>query len=112
VADNPPDGDVFGKVFSLEAGKSISYDHDLGPGWKHLAAIREANHLKLYVDGVLAAESTSFKAPDYDLSADRPLLIGFGQTDYFAGRISDVRLYSKALTAADVQNVYRKSRQQ
>ena len=111
VTDNPPDGDIFGKVFSMEGGKSVSFDEDLSPGWKHLAAIREGNKLKLYVEGELVAESTPFNAAEYDISVDRPLLIGFGQTDYFAGRISDVRLYSKALTAADVQSVYRKSRQ-
>ena len=39
--------DVRGQVFAMEAGKCVSYDRDLGPGWKHLAAVREKGCLKL-----------------------------------------------------------------
>ena len=107
VVDNPPDPtDVLGKVFSMEAGKCVSSDDDLGPGWKHLAAIRERGFLKLYVDGKLVARSSSFDPADYDVSTDQPLHIGFGQTDYFAGRISEVRVYNKALTAANVRRLF------
>lgn len=101
VRDAP--ADVRGKVFCMEAGKCASYDNDLGPGWKHLVAVRERGLLKLYVDGKLAAKSTSFNSTDYDLSTDRPLRIGFGQSDYFAGRIAEVRVYNRALADDEVQ---------
>jgi hypothetical protein len=42
------------------------------------------------VDGKLVAKSSSFNPSDYDVSTDQPLHIGFGQTDYFAGRIAEV----------------------
>lgn len=32
----------------------------------------------------------------------QPLRIGFGQTDYFLGRIADVRLYKGALTEDEI----------
>jgi hypothetical protein len=100
VADAPID--VRGKVFSMEAGKSATYDDDIGPGWKHLVAMRQRGTLKLFVDGKLVAKSTSFDSAKYDLSNGQPLRIGFGQTDYFAGRMSDVRLYNRALSDAEV----------
>jgi hypothetical protein len=103
ILDAP--ADVRGKVFSMEAGKVASYDDDLGPGWKHLAAIREGGLLKLYVDGKLAAESASFDPAEYDVSTDAPLKIGFGQTEYFAGRMADVRLYNLALNEEQVKNL-------
>jgi NAD(P)-dependent dehydrogenase (short-subunit alcohol dehydrogenase family) len=74
--------DVRGKVFSMEAGKVTSDDKDLGPGWKHIAAVRTDGQLKLFVNGKLVAESTSFDPAVYNVSTDRPLRIGFGQTDY------------------------------
>src|SRR5262245_34204139 len=61
LADNRKDpANILGKVFSMEAGKCVSYDEDLGPGWKHLAAVRERGRLRLYVDRTLVASSTPF----------------------------------------------------
>ncbi|MCC6697106.1 MAG: LamG domain-containing protein [Candidatus Hydrogenedentes bacterium] len=92
-----------GKVFSFEAGKCISYDDDLGSQWRHVAAVREKNRLRLYVDGRLVASSTKFDPAAFDLTNDKPLLIGFGQENYFNGMLRDVRLYGKALSAAQVK---------
>jgi hypothetical protein len=107
LVDNPPaPSNALGKVFSMEAGKCVSYDDDLGPGWKHLAAIRERGLLKLYVDGKMVAKSSSFDPAEYDVSNEQPLRIGFGQTDYFSGKISDVRVYNQALTAAKIRKLF------
>jgi hypothetical protein len=100
VLDAP--ADVRGRVYSMEAGKCVSYENDLGPGWKHIAAIRETGRLKLYVNGKLVAKSSAFDPAEYDISNDRPLRIGFGQTDYFRGRMADVRIYNCALPEAAV----------
>jgi hypothetical protein len=97
--------DVRGKVFCMEAGKCASHDDDLGPGWKLIAAVRDGGLLKIYVDGKLVAKSSSFDPAEYDVSTDRPLRIGFGQTDYFAGKISDVRVYNRALREAEIQKM-------
>jgi hypothetical protein len=32
--------DFRGRVYATIAGQCVSYDRDLGPGWKHLAAVR------------------------------------------------------------------------
>ena len=61
--------------------------------------------LKLFTNGVLSITS---QAPDqrvFDLSNSEPLLIGFGAQTYFAGALSDLRLYAKALTDADVRHL-------
>jgi len=92
-----------GHVYSLEAGKSVTHDRVLAAGWRHLAAVRAGRTLKLYVDGKPAASSTPFEPDDYDISNDRPLKIGFGGHDYFNGIMRDVRLYNRALTAAEIR---------
>jgi hypothetical protein len=97
--------DVRGKVFSMEAGKVASYDEDLGPGWKHIAAVRRGGRLALYIDGRLAAESSQFDPADFDLSIDRPLRLGFGQSEYFDGRMADVRLYKGALSEMAIKEL-------
>ena len=40
---------------------------------------------------------------------ERPLTIGFGQHDYFSGRLRDVRLYRRALTPEDVAALSKRS---
>jgi hypothetical protein len=101
--------DVRGKVFHMEAGTVASYDDDLGPGWKHIAAIRNGGHLKLYIDGRLVETSKSFDPAQYDVSTDKPLRIGFGQTEYFDGRMADVRLYKGSLSDEQIQELAAKA---
>lgn len=99
-------GDVLGKVFWMEAGKCVSHDSDLGPGWKHIAAIRDGGKLRLYVNGEMVTQSESFKRGDYDVDVNQPLRIGLGQVDCFNGKISDVRLYDDALSSRKVKNLF------
>ena len=94
--------DFRGKVYAMQAGRCVSYDRNLGAGWKHLAAIRRGDHLQLYVNGHLEATSSTFNPADYDLTNDCPLRIGFGEVDYFSGKIREVRLYQRALDADEV----------
>lgn len=101
--DSP--ADIRGTVHSIEAGKSVSFDDELPPGWRHLAAVREGDRLKLYIDGKLAAESSAFLPADYDLTTNESLRIGAGQVDYFHGRMADVRLYSRSLTGDEISSL-------
>ncbi|MDP2324561.1 MAG: hypothetical protein Q8N51_11085, partial [Gammaproteobacteria bacterium] len=66
LADAP--ADVRGRVFAMQAGQCVSYDQDIGPGWKHVAAVRKRNQLELYVNGKPAVVSPTFQPEDYDLS--------------------------------------------
>src|SRR5262249_7864149 len=103
ILDAP--ADVRGKVFCMEAGKVASYDDDLGSGWKHLVAMRQGERLKLFINGKLVSKSTSVVPAEYDISTNRPLRIGFGQTEYFDGKMSDVRLYSRALNYGEIRKL-------
>lgn len=97
---------IRGSVHSVQAGQCISNDRDIGPGWCHLAALREGGQLRLYVNGRLAAKSAPFNAEDYDLTVKQPLKIGFGEYDYFTGRIREVRLYQRALTDREIEMLH------
>lgn len=96
-----------GHVRSFEAGVNATYDHEFPSGWRHIAAVRDTNRLRLYVDGKQVAESREFDAAEFDISNDRPLQIGFGSHDYFRGKLKDVRIYRSALQADDVRELSR-----
>ncbi len=94
-----------GRVKSIEAGRNVSYDFPLKPGWRHIAAMKQGGQLKLYVDGKLVGTSRKFNVENYDLTNDKPLNIGFGQHDYFNGSIFDMRLYRTALGEEKIRSI-------
>ncbi|MDA1214905.1 MAG: hypothetical protein O2955_20575 [Planctomycetota bacterium] len=94
-----------GHVRSFEAGVNATYDRELPSGWRHIAAVRETDRLKLYVDGACVAESREFDGNQYDISNDVPLRFGLGAHDYFNGRMKEVRIYSRALTPTQVNQL-------
>ncbi len=95
--------DFRGKIFAMQAGQCVSYDRDLGPGWKHLTAVRRGDRLELYLNGSREAESARSDPAAYDLSTNAPLRIGAGETDYLSGRIREVRLYRGALSLSEIR---------
>lgn len=82
-----------------------------GSGWHHFAVVfdDDGNLFELYVDGVLAA-STSTSATIAYTGRGIDTIIGShgnGQTDRdFLGRIDDVRVYSRALRLGEVQALF------
>ena len=94
-----------GRVLSIEAGRNVTYDHELAAGWHHIAAVRDTDRLRLYVDGKNVGESARFDRTDFDLSNSSPVRIGFGAQDYLDGSLSDVHLYRGVLSAEDVANL-------
>jgi hypothetical protein len=99
-----------GHVHSLEAGKAVTYDQQLLAGWRHLAAVRGDDRLQLYVDGKLVSESAAFDSNAWELHPDKPLKIGFGQHDYFNGRMKELRLYGSALSAKQIEKLQEESK--
>jgi hypothetical protein len=94
-----------GRIYSYEAGKNVSWDHEFPTGWHHVAAAKQGGTLRLYVDGKPVGQSAEFNPADYDLSSEAPIRIGFGPNDYFNGRLSDVRVYSRGLSDAEVKGL-------
>lgn len=94
-----------GRVYSLSAGCLALDERELPRGWHHLVAVREADRLLLYVDGRQAAVEPLAGAA-WELSTDRPLRIGRGSTDYYYGRLRDLRWYRGALSAATIAELH------
>ena len=70
--------------------------------WSHVAATYSARTLRLYVGGVQVATRTAGTALR---TSDNPLRIGGNAiwNEWFQGRIDEVRVYNRALTAAEIQ---------
>lgn len=98
-----------GNVHSLDAGLNTTFDRALEPGWRHIAAVRDGNTLRLCVDGKTVAEHKAEDGP-LDASNGAPLKIGFGAGDYFNGWMRDVRVHGAALTNGQIRSLYRAGR--
>ncbi|MGI5241747.1 glutaminase domain-containing protein [Dactylosporangium sp. CA-139066] len=77
-------------------------------GWTHLAGVRDASsgRLRLYVDGVLVADVAASPA----WAAGGAFTIGRGKwnggdADHFPGRIDQLKVWTRALTDADVRAI-------
>jgi len=79
--------------------------------WHHVVGVFESEtSRKLYVDGVLAGTDTSSQAfPDIDrFNIGR--LGRSSSISYFSGAIDDVRIYSRALSASEILQLYNMGR--
>jgi len=83
--------------------------------WYHVVGVRDVgeNEIRLYLNGVLDATPVTDTTVD-DISSPRPFLIG-NQEHYVAGQpptlpfhgiIDEVRIYNRALSATEVQDLY------
>lgn len=70
--------------------------------WSHLAATWDGSTIRLYVGGALVSSQT---APGTIATSTGALRIGGNSmwSEWFAGRIDDVRIYARSLSAAEVQ---------
>lgn len=94
-----------GRVVSIEAGRNATWDHEFPTGWHHVAAVRDTDRLRLFVDGKPVAESARLESAQYDLTTSAPLQIGLGAHDHFHGAIRDLRIYRGALSAESVSKL-------
>ena len=99
-----------GHVHALDAGIAVSHDHELPPGWRHVVAARAGNRLRLFVDGNRVVESAPFDPTRFNITVNGPLKIGFGEHDYFHGRLRDLRLYGRALSEGEVKRLFLQSK--
>jgi gliding motility-associated-like protein len=73
--------------------------------WSNLVGTYDNGVWKLYLNGILIQSSTSTLAFNNDINA--PLTIGnSGNFEPFNGRLDDVRIYNRALTECEVQQLY------
>lgn len=89
------------------AEPDLSLGNPLQKGyWYHIAVTYEEHTFKLYRNGFLVDEKQGELHPD----VDEPLYIGRRSTDeprfYFHGKIDDLRMYSRALSADEVTALF------
>lgn len=74
--------------------------------WHHVAvAVKKGQFVSLYVDGKLRSQATEFKGETF--AGASPFYIGRrGGQQFFKGEVDDVRLYSRPLTALELQELY------
>ncbi|MHC5185166.1 MAG: LamG-like jellyroll fold domain-containing protein, partial [Planctomycetota bacterium] len=74
--------------------------------WHHIAGVYDGKEISLYIDGML---DISEQATGYISSDQLPVLIGAAPDFYdrnWNGLIDDVRIYSRALTAEEISELY------
>ncbi|MBN2422618.1 hypothetical protein JXB41_05295 [Candidatus Woesearchaeota archaeon] len=81
--------------------------------WTHVVGVfNPGNYLRFYIDGVLAGEDTS-DVPDHIAYSSVPLRIGLRADNtvqgMWNGTIDEVKIYSRALTEAEISDEYNKS---
>lgn len=75
--------------------------------WYHLAVTRDGNNYSIYIDGQEVATSTDARSIP---NPNAPLLLGDAEGQHpernFRGLMDDVRLYSRALSESEIQELY------
>ncbi len=105
------DGEVFvstlpsGKVFACSVGQQVMWGHTLSSQWHHVAAVKSADRLTLYLNGDKVAQSPKFAANHYNLASQSPLRIGAGMNGTLNGRLADVRVYRRSLNATEIRTL-------
>jgi hypothetical protein len=88
-------------------GNQIGTTNIIGTGWHHIVGVRSGTTVTLYVDSVVE-DSGSVPGLGSTSNAD-PLLIGTtvnADERNINGAVDDVRIYNRALSAAEVKTIY------
>ena len=88
-----------------DAGGTFDVNIDSGVlsnGWHHILARRSGATTQLYVDGLFKVEDTSAGS---DLNNTSPIRMGSNGSPS-ASTVDDVRIYNRALSAAEIQALY------
>lgn len=82
-------------------------DDVIDGNWHHYVALRRNGVVEIYVDGVSRSLTTIYSAGNVNVSNTAEFRIANGNSAiYLDSAIDDVRIYSKALTANEVQQLY------
>jgi len=98
-----PSGRVHAMRVGVAATDSEQMPHD--GGWHRFTAVRQGSTAKMYLDGRLRAESIAAPVREFDLTNSQPLQIGFGTHDYFKGKMADFRIYNRALSSRQIEQL-------
>ncbi|TND07789.1 MAG: hypothetical protein FD123_2940 [Bacteroidetes bacterium] len=94
------DGPAFNTYASWNTGGTLT-------GWHHIATVYDRDGMmELYVDGILRASASIAFADGLTINSPAPFMIGSlgsGVASFF-GKIDEVRLWTKALTQAEIRD--------
>ena len=82
----------------------LVHDMELA-GWNHVAVVYEAKQPKLYVNGVLVKTGQSSTRTVHPSAS-----LGEGGPNSYDGLLSDVRIYNRALTADELEQLVRNTK--
>ncbi len=80
--------------------------------WYHLGVVRKAGTIQIYIDGVAGPVAPATKATlnfstcQYLIGVDPDGGCEASLGNYFDGQLDDIRIYSRALSAADIAALY------
>lgn len=81
----------------------------LSPGWHHVVGSWDGTNVRVYVDGTESSVDPIVNGTVTTISTSAPTFIGStgeaGVEQYFDGQIDDVRVYSRALSADEVDDL-------
>lgn len=102
LADQPYNNSLVFRVYNGSTHADATWSNpDIGAGeWHHVVGLYDGTSVKLYVDGELK-DSNSFSSPLVPRSSGN-LNLGYA----LDGRLHDVRLYNRAVSEAEVAEMY------
>ncbi|OJI06565.1 hypothetical protein BK004_02900 [bacterium CG10_46_32] len=84
--------------------------------WRNIMVVQNGTSPLIYIDGVAVAQTFSISTDVTTWMSDLTLLdnstigdtntCGLGESAWFAGSIADVRIYNRALSAAEIKQMY------
>ena len=79
--------------------------------WMHYAVMIDGKHSSIYCNGVLVADSIQNQVANFNAANGKDLMIGIFFSSNpswypFYGKIDDIAIYNRALTADEVQSLY------
>ncbi|MFM7058113.1 MAG: LamG-like jellyroll fold domain-containing protein [Planctomycetota bacterium] len=96
-----------GEVWRYRQGRQVQWGHSLPKDWQHVAAVRVAGQLKLFLNGRQVAQSPAADADErpWDLTSQAPLQIGGGTNGTLGGFLRDLRIHRRALRADEIRQL-------
>jgi hypothetical protein len=93
--------DTYGCAVSVPSTNSTE-GSTVSTAWHHVASTYNGTDIKVYIDGVLV---NTMNHPGSIGEGMKDVMVGFFSNSYWKGSIDELRIYSKVLSAGDIQQL-------